>query len=122
MGLAATIASAVTAAFQTVDDLKKTVTYRKITAGGYDAATDTFGDTVTDTILTDVVVTKPTERDYEWFPATDVATKKLIIRAAPLGFEPELKDKVVIDTIEYEVMRSVSVPGSSIYIVFVQRP
>lgn len=118
MGLAATVAGAVATAFETIDDLKETVTFVSLTAGAYDSATDSYADTETlYSVLAPVI--SPTERELSWFPATDAITRKIIFQASDIVM-PKLKDQVEIGGVRFEVMRFKSVPGSSIYIVWCQ--
>jgi short subunit fatty acids transporter len=118
MGLSATVASAVASAFTAIDDLKETVTFVDVAAGGYNSATDTFGDTETEYAV-QAPVLAPTERELSWFPATDAITRKIIFKATDIVL-PALKDQVEIGGVRFEVMRVKSVPGSSVYIVWVQ--
>lgn len=122
MGLASTVASAVATAFEQVGDLKTTVTYVAKTVGGFNVPDDTFVDTELSTVV-DVVEVAPTERELEWFPATDITTKKLLIRAADLlNVAPTLRDRVTINGVSYDVVRTKSVPGNALHIVWVQGP
>jgi len=118
MGLRSTVANAVAGAFTAVGDLKDTVTFVSITEGTYNSATDTFGDTETAYVV-EAPVLSPTEAELSWFPATDSITRKIIFKATDI-VEPKLKDQVEISGTRFEVMRTKSVPGASIYIVWIQ--
>lgn len=118
MGLSATVASAVATAFTAIDDLKETVTFVDVAAGAYNSATDTYADTET-TFSVQAPVLSPTERELSWFPATDAITRKIIFKASDIVL-PALKDQVEIGGVRFEIVRIKSVPGASIYVVWVQ--
>lgn len=119
MGLSATIVNAVNAAFTAVGDVKETITYISVVEGGYDHVTDTYADIETTTVI-EVPMIAPTERELGWFPATDVATKKILIKAADLASEPTLRDRVTFEGTTYNVMRTKAVPGRSLFIVWIR--
>jgi hypothetical protein len=119
MGLSAKVAAGVATAFTQIGDLKETVTFVDVAPGAYNSATDTFGDSETEYTVQAPVVS-PTDRELSWFPATDAATKKIIFQASDLAVIPALNDQVEIGGVRFEVMRVKSVPGASIYLVWVQ--
>lgn len=121
MGFRATVIAQVRKAFQTVGDLKQTVSYTRVVPGIYDPATDTTSDTVTTTEI-EVIPVALTDKELEWFPSVESATQKLLIKAEDLTAVPTLSDYVTIDGVKWEVKRTKQVPGGALYTVFIQEP
>jgi len=120
MSLGSIVNNAVKSAFATADDLRTTITYRSITFGTYDPATNTATPTNVEVAVTDVVATGLTEEELDWFPQSDTEKQKLIISAVPLGLTPSDDDEVVIAGRTWSVKKVKSVPGGSVFIVYVQ--
>jgi len=120
MGLSATLLSGVSKAFEAVGDVKKEITFHKVTLGSYDPATDVRSDTVVDHTINVVESTiKTTEQDW-----TEVLrdSKKLLFAAADVTFTPEPNDYVTMDGATWEIIKINAVPGDSEHIIFVRQP
>lgn len=120
MGLAETVAGAVSQAFDAVDNLKKSITYHAVAVGVYDPVTDTNTEVVTDYTLEVIESTiKTTEQD--WTPVVR-DSRKLVIEAADLPVEPKEQDRVTLDGLNWEIIKINGVPGDSVWMVFIRQP
>lgn len=118
MGINARIKAAVSRAIELADDIRTTMTYRRVTLGAYDATTDTRAETVTDyTLVTALVGLSDQEVDY--WPA-DIVTQKILIASNDLPVVPQVTDYVLINGIRWEVKRVKTAPGGSLFVVFIQ--
>lgn len=127
MSLARLINSAVKTAFNVIGDIKAAGVYYSVAPGtAYDPATDSFTHIETQYAFTDAVLTAPTQREIEWFPASQAITGKFVINAAQVPIadadDDNLRDYIVLTTgAAFTVHRVKNVPGSSILIAYVHR-
>lgn len=115
------VAKQVQKALQTVGDLAVSLTYVSVTVGAYDVASDVLSTTTLSYPNVTAVSGALTEAEVDYFPGNR-NTQKLLIAALDLEVEPKTEDYVLIDAVKWEVKRVKSVPGKSLYIVFVQEP
>lgn len=122
MGIsAAKISSLVLKAFQKTGDLRTTVTFQRLTPGAYDPSTGAVAVTEVEYTVTNAVLTAISGMEFEWFPA-DRNTQKLLIAAEDLPVTPTTTDNVVIGGTTWEITRVKSVPGVSLYILYIMEP
>lgn len=119
--LAAKIKALVTKAFQKTGDLRTSATFNQITVGAYDPATGAPSVATTTTTLTNTILTSISSSEAGWFPA-DRNTQKLFIAASDLPTRPTLTDNVIIDGVTWEIVKVRTVPGYSLWIVFIMEP
>ena len=119
MGLRGTVKKFVTMAFDQVGDLKDTVEYHHVVAGGVDPVTDTQMNTETvETFL--CVKAKLSDQELDYFPGP-LITERLFIPWNVFTGEPKEPDYVMIEGVRWEVRRSRGVPGNSLWIVYIQQ-
>lgn len=111
----------VQSAIKKTGDLAARVTYVKVVPGVYNSATDTTNDTLTTYTNVPVVLTNLTEAESEYF-LPDKITQKMVLAALDLPVEPARPDYVLINSVRWEVNRVKTVPGKSLWIVFIQEP
>lgn len=90
------------AARSVINTTGATVTIRKVTPGTYNVATSSATDTEADTTIKGLL------SEYDSSELNDyvlVGDRKLIVAAADLDFVPTPKDKVVISSAIYDVVR-----------------
>lgn len=85
-----------------IDALGADVTIRYVTASSYDTAAGAITETTSDTAIKGVVqgITKSEVNDQ--IQATD---KRLIVAAKELATAPGTKDRVVISSVEYQIIQ-----------------
>ena len=120
MGLSATISAGVIKAFETVGDVKKTITYHSVSIGVFDPTLDTRADTVTDYSV-DVIETTIKQAEQDWTPVVR-DSKKILIPAANLAVTPNENDYVTLDGLTWEIIKINGVPGGSLHILFIRQP
>lgn len=121
MGISrAGIAKLVNDAFPKFGDLRTTITYRQITPGTYDPATDTTTDAETDTTVDNVILVGLSKAEYGWFPADRNTQKALIPYNAIPGIQPVETDKLIIDSLEWEIVKIKTPPGAPLYILYIE--
>lgn len=108
-------------AIKTTGDLAARITYVRVVPGSYNATTDQTADTTTTYENVRVVLTNLTEAESEYF-LPDKITQKMLIASLDLPVEPARPDYVLIDNVRWEINRVKSVPGKSLWIVFIQEP
>ena len=90
------------------------------TAGEYDVETDTQADVFNNITVKDVIVAKPGSDDMKDNQEVFVTDAKLIIPGLKLPAAPEPDtDKVIRDGLEWDVRKTVGVPGDAVIIVFI---
>ena len=77
------------------------VTIRYVTAGAYNATTGTVTETTSDTNIKGVVDSVSAREVDELIKTTD---KRLIVAADDLATAPSTKDRVVISSVEYQIV------------------
>jgi len=97
-------------------DLVPSFTYRAVTLGAYDPATDTYVETIVETTVENAVRSKFKEKEVreEIFESTD---RKLIFPSSSLATFPSVNDRVVIDGVVWNVEENMGVPGDSLRIL-----
>tara|TARA_R100000152_G_C6756723_1_gene180494 strand:- start:886 stop:1245 length:360 start_codon:yes stop_codon:yes gene_type:complete len=78
------------------------VTIRKITAGAYNTATGTVGESASDTVVKGFVEGVTSREVGELIKADD---KRLTIAASDLTYTPTVADKVVISSVVHQIIR-----------------
>jgi hypothetical protein len=125
MDLNALIKQKINSAFSTIDALLKDVVYTSITVGAYDSATDTTSD-VTTTKMFRALEYKLNDREKDTlYPAgaeTGYEYRKLLVNGTDLdGIRPRMEDKLTVGGTPYEIIRINTVPGESVWILFISR-
>ena len=92
-----------------------TVTIRRVTLGTYDVATGTATDLTIDTAVKGRL-DEYTSRELNDYVL--LGDRKLIVAAADLGFVPTPKDKVLVDTAIYDVVRVVGIMGRDMLVTY----
>jgi hypothetical protein len=111
----------VQSAIQKTGDLAARVTYVKVVPGVYNPTTDATADTLTTYTNVPVVLTNPTKAESEYF-LPDKITQKVILAALDLPVVPGSPDYFLIDGVRWEINRIKSVPGNSLWVIFIQEP
>lgn len=105
-----------------VQGLNKKVTFRFfVSAGQYDPETDSEAAVFNDVPDVVVIAAKPTFEDVTKRNVvfTDM---KLLVPGTAIPKEPQTDtDAVIVDGEEWQVRKTVGVPGGSLYIVFIHR-
>ena len=78
------------------------VTIRYVTAGSYNTTTGTVTETTSDTVIKGVVEGISNREVDELIKTTD---KRLIISADDVATAPSTKDRVVISSVEYQIIQ-----------------
>ena len=78
------------------------VTFRSVSAGSYNTTTGVITETNTDTTIKGVLEDINLREINELIEATD---KKIQIAAASLSSTPTTKDKVIVDSVTYSIVR-----------------
>jgi len=78
------------------------ITFRSVAAGSYNATTGLVTETNTDTSIKGVLKDINNREVNELIQATD---KKIQIAAASLSSTPTTKDKVIVDSVTYSIVR-----------------
>tara|TARA_Y100000004_G_scaffold95597_1_gene107034 strand:- start:38 stop:388 length:351 start_codon:yes stop_codon:yes gene_type:complete len=78
------------------------VTFRSVSAGSYNATTGLVAETNTDTSIKGVLEDINNREVNELIEATD---KKIQIAAASLSSTPTTKDKVIVGSVTYSIIR-----------------
>ena len=78
------------------------VTIRYVTAGSYNTTTGTVTETTSDTAIKGVVDAIAAREVNELIKTTD---KRLIISANDVATAPSTKDRVVISSVEYQIVQ-----------------
>lgn len=90
------------------------------TAGEYDAETDTQADVFNDITVKDVIVAKPSSDDMKEHQEVVATDAKLIVPGLKLPAAPEVDtDKVMRGGLEWDVRKTVGVPGDAVILVFI---
>lgn len=103
--------------------LTEDITVRYITGDGtYDVTTDTHVPEFSDVPVKNVLVARPSFDDMEKHGALS-ADAKIIIPGGFIQTEPEADtDKVIrTDGTEWDIRKSVGVPGDGVYILYIYR-
>lgn len=121
MSLKATIAAGVEQAFAAAGDLVSLGAYhRRASTPVYNAAADTYTATMTDFANVRMVRAALTDEEREASPAT-VSDMKVLIPAADLpAIRPGETDTLDLDGVGYNVIKVKTVPGDSLWILFVR--
>lgn len=117
MGLVSDLVDSAFIILNQVDgDIVPSVTYRAVSLGAYDPATDSYTETVTETTIANAVRAsfKESEKREDIFEFTD---KKLIFPSSSLASFPSVNDRVVIDSVVWNVEENMGVPGDSLRIL-----
>ena len=85
-----------------IDSLGADVTIRYVTAGSYNTTTGTVTETTSDTAIKGVVQGISNREVDELIKTTD---KRLIISADEVATAPSTKDRVVISSVEYQIIQ-----------------
>lgn len=119
MGLAADIESAVTNAFEALDDLAKAGTVIQVDQStAYDAVTDTSTIATTDHAFPKALLTSFSEKEIDGQAVRVTDIKALIPAAALLGYRPTTNDRYKDNLLqEYSIEASRTVPGTSLWIL-----
>jgi hypothetical protein len=88
-----------------VNKLTGEVTIRQITNGAYDASTGTVSESNTDVTIKGLIQNINNNEVNDLIQAED---KKVTIAAKDLTFTPSPKDKVVISSVIYQIVRVVT--------------
>jgi hypothetical protein len=88
-----------------VNKLTGEVTIRQITCGAYDASTGTVSESNTDVTIKGLIQNINNNEVNDLIQAED---KKVTIAAKDLTFTPSPKDKVVISSVIYQIVRVVT--------------
>ena len=78
------------------------VTIRYVTAGSYNTTTGAVGETISDTAIKGVVQGISDREVNELIRTTD---KRLIISADEVATAPSTKDRVLISSVEYQIVQ-----------------
>ena len=78
------------------------ITFRSVAAGSYNTTTGVISETNTDTSIRGVLEDINLREVNELIEATD---KKIQIAAASLSSTPTTKDKVIVDSVTYSIIR-----------------
>lgn len=116
MALSDTLRNAYLAAQNAADDTKTAFTYRKVTLGAYDAATDTQAVTNTDTSL-NLFMYGLDETELDWFP-TDWEVQKVIVHLDDLTDTPADIDYIIIGGVNWKINRIKHLPGNEVFILY----
>jgi hypothetical protein len=126
MALNNIVQSGVNTALSILDSFRIDIVYTQKDALVYDVDSDDYTGDVT-TLNLRVVETRITDEEktglYPIVPKAGYDTRKLIVNAAdlPAGFIPDVQDSVTYVGAQYEVVKVVTVPAKSIYIIFIGR-
>jgi len=82
--------------------LSADITFRSVAAGSYNTTTGVISETNTDTSIRGVLEDINLREVNELIEATD---KKIQIAAASLSSTPTTKDKVIVDSVTYSIIR-----------------
>tara|TARA_E500000305_G_C3932572_1_gene193481 strand:+ start:57 stop:413 length:357 start_codon:yes stop_codon:yes gene_type:complete len=99
MGLASSLKKATSKSFKS---LGGSVTIKKVTAGTYNTATGTMGESTEDTIVNGVLSDVKNSEVNDLIQSKD---KVCIISAGNLDYVPTPKDRVVISSVVYQIVR-----------------
>ena len=119
MPSAAQVKRLVQNAIQKTGDLAARITYVSVTPGAYNPTTDAPADSETTYLDVPVVLTHLDETESQWF-LPDSITQKIVLAALDLPVEPKRPDYVTIDGVRWEVKRIRTVPGKSLFLIYVQ--
>ncbi|ARK07412.1 hypothetical protein LAV_00012 [Sphingobium phage Lacusarx] len=102
--------------------LTKTVTFRFfVSAGTYDPDTDSVTPVYEDVSDVVVVAAKPTFDDVTQRNVV-FSDMKLLVPGTSIPKEPQTDtDMVIVNNEEWQVRKTVGVPGESLYLVFIHR-
>ena len=78
------------------------ITFRSVSAGSYDTTTGVITETNTDTSISGILEDINNREVNELIEATD---KKINIAAASLSSTPTTKDKVIVGSVTYSIIR-----------------
>ena len=103
------------AASKVVNKFGGSITYRRITTGTYNTSTGTIGEVKTDSSIKGVLdgVTKSEVNDL--IRAND---KKLTISAQGLSSDPTPQDRILISSIEYQIIQVLKYEQNNTAITF----
>jgi len=90
------------ASSKVITKLGADVTIRYVTAGSYNTTTGTVTETTSDTAIKGVVQGISNREVNELIKTTD---KRLIISADEVATAPSTKDRVVISSVEYQIIQ-----------------
>lgn len=121
MGLSANVSKLVQNAIKKTGDLAARVTYVRVVPGAYNPTTDTAADTETSYTNIPVVLTNLDQTESDWF-LPDKIMQKMVVAALDLPVSPLVTDYVLIDGVKWEVKRIRTVPGNSLWLVYIQSP
>lgn len=116
MGLAETVAAAAQKALQATGNLRATCTFRRLTLGAYNPATDAQTETAATTTVLGILSKEKTAEGAK----ADARDMKLLLSALDLGFEPKPDDNLTINSVTHEIVNVKFVPGRSVYILTVR--
>tara|TARA_Y100000816_G_C26028494_1_gene538290 strand:- start:681 stop:1031 length:351 start_codon:yes stop_codon:yes gene_type:complete len=82
--------------------LSADITFRSVVAGAYNKTTGVIGETITDTSIRGILEQINAREVNELIQASD---KKIQIAAASLSTTPTTKDKIIVDSVTYSIIR-----------------
>jgi len=122
MGIGTTVQTAVQAAFDILDDMLTTVTYRSKSSGSatYNTTTGAVSESYTSYSVAGLLVRyQSQEIDNVVIQPTD---QKLLVPALDLAVVPKLNDVVVIGSVNWQVMNFSKDPAAAMYIIQIRLP
>jgi len=119
MSLNALLQNAIKQGIAAAGDTAISVTYKRVTLGAYDPATDALSVTTSDTTFTTFLYGLK-DNEVDWF-AGDLTMRKAIVNHADLGFVPTAEDWVEINGEAWEIKSVKAFPGTTGYILFLRK-
>jgi hypothetical protein len=117
----AQIKKQVQAAIAKTGDIAELVTYVSVTPGSYDPSTDSSDGVATQYANVKCILANLNETESDWF-LPDAVTQKMIVAALDLPVTPQRADYVMISGSRWEVKRVRTVPGKSVWLLYLQEP
>lgn len=120
MGLKDTIKTAVDSAFSAMDDLRTTITFKRVVES-YSATTGSVTNTATTYTITDAI--KVRYKQNETQNSTVLPTdSKLIFKQADLAITPDLTDLITISSVDHQIVQIKEDPSNTIWIMQLRKP
>ena len=120
MSLTRSVAAAALAAFNAADDFIKRGELVASGSADYDPVTETYTNS-SSKINVRMLRTSVTEKEIEASVANPADTKFVVLGADLVGADPNTQDKIIYETITYNIQKLQIVPGGSVLIFFARR-
>lgn len=121
MPSAAQIKKQVQQAIAKTGDVAERVSYVSVVPGSYNPTTDSSNGVATTYLNVPCILANLNETESDWF-LPDAVTQKMIVAALDLPVTPKCADYVMISGSRWEVKRFKTVPGKSVWLLYLQEP